>query len=264
MATFGITRSMNEVDITRGSIVRMLGQVDHIIIGDNSTDGTREILEELVAYGAPITLLEDRKLNFEQRDVMTNYAHQAREMGGEWGVFFDIDEVWTAERGRISDRLAELPAHILVAHASNVTHCCTSEDDPDEPDPITRMGWRSAEKLPLGKVACRLTDDLRVGHGNHSAVFGRLRHPAAVLDLIGSRHYPYRSPEQFVKRVKGAYPMLKASGLPRTHGQHMHEYGEHWEEFGEEGLRRWFQNGMFFENPAENPDLVYDPAPGCP
>jgi hypothetical protein len=257
----GITRSLNEADLIEYSIGRMLLQVDHIIIGDNSTDGTRETLDRMVAAGRPITLLDDEALNFEQRDVMTLYARMAKAMGGTWGVFFDIDEAWYADGGSIAQVLSGLPDHVLLAPARNVTHCATSEDDPGDPDPMSRMGWRNAEMLPLVKIACRLRDDLSVGHGNHSVHYDQEHRPAAVNDVLESRHFPYRTPEQFIKRVRHAWPMIRDSGLPETHGAHMWAYGRHLDEFGEEGLRRWFFNGMFFENPAGNPELVYDPLP---
>lgn len=262
MTTFGITRSKNEDDLIEWSLRRMLHHVDHIIIGDNSTDDTRPIIERLIAEGLAITLLDDEALSYQQCDVMTAYAHRARDMGAQWGVFFDIDEAWQCE-GRITDQLATLPEHVLIAPARNLTHCATDTDDPADPDPMHRMGWRSAQMLPLVKVACRLRDDLRIGHGNHSATYDREPRPAAVNDLIESRHFPYRSPEQFIKRVQGAWPPLRDSGLPETHGAHMRAYGQHLDEFGEEGLRRWFANGMFFENPAANPELVHDPLPLC-
>lgn len=259
----GITRSLNESDIIVGSILRMCAQVDHVIIGEGgSTDGTRELLDALIRDGHPITLLDDTALNFEQCSVMTAYAHMAREeMDAKWGVFFDVDEVWFADGGTIAQVLSGLPEHILIAPARNITHCCTDQDDPGELDPMARMGWRSTQMLPLVKVACRLRDDLSIGHGNHSAHYERERHPAERSGLLESFHFPYRSPEQLIKRVSHAYPMLKASGLPRNHGLHMHEMGEHWEEYGEEGLRRWFYNGMFFENPQDNPELTFDPLP---
>jgi hypothetical protein len=261
---FGITRSYNEADIIESSIRRMCAQVDHVIIGDNSDDGTGEILLELGAKGLPITVLWDDAPSVAQRDVMTAYGHLAREMGATWGVFFDIDEVWYASDTRIADALADLPDHILLAPARNLNHTASTADDPEDPDPIHRMGWRNAEMLPLVKVACRLRDDLAIGHGNHSASYAGERHPAAVNGLLESHHYPYRSPEQFIKRVKGAWPQLRDSGLPETHGAHMWAYGRHLDEFGEDGLRRWFENGMLAKDPASNPDLVYDPAPACP
>lgn len=259
----GITRSLNESDIIVGSILRMLVQVDHVIIGEGaSTDGTRELLDALVRDGYPITVLDDTAQNFEQREVMTAYAQLARsELGATWGVFFDIDEAWYADGGTIAQVLTGLPDHVMLAPARNLTHCATSEDDQDERDPMSRMGWRNAEMLPLVKIACRLRDDLSVGHGNHSVHYDQERHPAAVNDVLESRHFPYRTPEQFIKRVKHAWPMLRDSGLPETHGAHMRAYGQHLDEFGEEGLRRWFFSGMFFENPASNPELCFDPLP---
>jgi hypothetical protein len=259
---FGITRSLNESDIIRGSLLRMLTQVDHIYIGDGtSTDGTREEIERLIDDGLPITLFDDTALNFEQRDVMTNYAHMARGHGATFVVPFDIDEVWHADEGTIRERLLELPDTILTVTARLLTHCVTSADDPEDPDPLSSMRWRSVEMLPLPKIACRALPSLHIDHGNHGAWYDGVRDVPAVNGVLAARHFPYRSPGQFIKRVKHAWPMLRDSGLPETHGAHMWAYGRHYEEFGEEGLARWFMNGMYFEDPHSNPDLVCDPAP---
>lgn len=264
MITFGITRSLNEVDLIEWSIRRMLAQVDHIIIGDNSTDGTREILEKLVAE-LPITLLDDTKLNWEQRDVMTEYAYMARDMGAEWVCPFDIDEAWLpCDGGRIADRLPELPDAVLVVIAANLTHCATTEDDPNDPDPMHRMGWRNAERLPLGKIACRVRDGLRIGHGNHWAEYLGIRHPPSVQGVIESRHFPYRTADQFIKRVQGAWPMLRDSGLPKSHGAHMWGYGDLLDRAGPEGLREWFNTKFLFDDPANNPELAFDRLPPAP
>lgn len=260
MTVVAITRSFNEVDIIESSIRRMLTQVDHIIVGDNSTDGTREILETL-----PVTVFDDTEPNFRQREVLNGYAQLAREQhDAQWVVPFDIDEVWYADEGRIADRLRDLPDEVLLAPAMLLTHCVTTEDDPHEADPVHRMGWRDIEVLPLRKVACRARPDLFIDHGNHSARFHGVRYAPEVSGVLGARHYPYRSPDQFVKRVLGAYPQLQTSGLPRSHGAHMWGYGEHWERGGEDGLRDWFNTRMTFDRPDENPALVYDPLPPCP
>jgi glycosyltransferase involved in cell wall biosynthesis len=237
MATFGITRSLNEVDLLEYSIRRMVRQVDHVIIGDNSTDGGREVLEGLVAEGLPITLLEDTKLNWQQREVMTEYAFRAADMGADWVCPFDIDEAWLpCEGARISRSLATVPETILVAVAANLTHSATTEDDMTNPDPMSRMKWRSPERLPLGKVACRVLPGLEIGHGNHSATYKGVRHVPTVQGVIESRHFPYRTAEQFVKRVQHAWPMLRDSGLPQSHGAHMWGYGDLLDRAGPEGL----------------------------
>lgn len=261
MTTWGITRSKNEVDLIEWSLRRMLRQVDHVLIGDNSDDGSEVILRGLVKEGLPITLMYDDAPSWHQREVMTSYAHFARTHGAEWGVFFDIDEAWTGQTGNIAGTLAQLPDHILIAPARNLNHCATDADDPTDPDPMHRMGWRSREMLPLVKVAARLHEDLWIDHGNHAAHYYGEQFPASINGVLESRHYPYRSPEQFIKRVQGSWPELRESGLPEGHGAHMRAYGQHLDEFGPEGLARWFDNGMLLKSPSENPDLVFDPLP---
>lgn len=262
MATFGITRSYNEVDLIEWAIRRMLRQVDHIIIGDNSNDGSEEILRDLAReYPADITLLWDDAPSVAQRDVMMDYAGRAQAAGGEWGVFFDIDEAWLGQDGNIASTLRDAPDSILLAPARNLNHNTTDADDPADLDPMHRMGWRNAEMLPLYKMAARLRDDLWIGHGNHTAGFWNEPMPGAANGILEARHFPYRSPEQFIKRVQGAWPQLRDSGLPESHGAHMWAYGRHLDEFGPEGLARWFENGMRMRDPASNPDLVHDPLP---
>lgn len=255
-----ISRVRDEDDIIESSLRRMLGQVDHVIIGEGgSQDRTREIIDHVANETGRVTVYDDDALNYEQCDVMTEYARRAQLMGAKFAAFYDTDEVWFADGGSIRDVLLELPEHILIATARNLTHCATTEDDESDPDVLHRMGWREAEMLPLMKVACRLRDDLSVGHGNHSAHYGSERHAATVNGVLESRHFPYRTADQFVKRVKIAWPMLRDSGLPESHGAHMWAYGRHLDEFGEEGLRRWFENGHL--HTPGRPGMVHDPLP---
>lgn len=259
MTTFGIARSRNENDIIEWSIRRMLRQVDHVIVGDDSTDGSETILQRLVDEGLPLTVVWDDEPAYHQPDVVKRLMLQARDAGAVWAVPFDLDEAWTADVGRIADRLAQLPDSVLIATARNMNHVATARDDPADPDPMHRMGWRSREMLPLMKVAVRIRDDVRMAHGNHAAAFDDEPLPPAVNGVLESRHFPYRSPEQFTKRVLDNWPDLKASGLARSHGTHIWVYGEHYEQFGADGLRDWFYSGMFEREPEANGDLVFDP-----
>lgn len=261
----GITRCLNEADIIEASLRHMLTQVPHVIVGEgHSTDGTREIIESLITEGLAITLLDDTSLNWQQREVLTGYAHQAREQhGATWITPFDIDELWYADGMSISDALNDLPDHFDLARVSLLNHTRTTEDD-DHPNPFVQMRWRSAQVLPLPKVACRTRPDLHIDHGNHGAWFstmGRRQRPAWANGILEARHYPYRSPEQLIKRVTHAWPMLRDSGLPRSHGQHMWEYGELYDREGDDGLRRLFFAHMCKPNPSSDPELVLDPAP---
>lgn len=239
----------------------MLAQVDHVIVGDNSTDGTQDVLRDLVREGLPVTVLDDPLPNFRQSEVMNEYAQRAADRGASWVVPFDMDEAWYAVEGRIADRLAELPAAALLVPAANLTHGVTALDDVTEPDPMTRMEWRSTSQLPLPKVACRPLPTLEIAHGNHSASYRGIRFPLSAAGVLQARHFPYRSADQFVKRVEIAWPMLRDSGLQRSHGIHMWEYGELLDRDGPDGLRDWFQWGMTFHDPESDPNLVRDPLP---
>lgn len=259
MTTFGIARSRNEADIIEWSILRMLDQVDHVIIGDDSTDGGQHSLERLVAEGLPLTVVWDDEPAYHQPEVVKRLMLQARDMGAVWAVPFDLDEAWSADVGRVADRLAELPEHVLIATARNMNHTATILDDPIDPDPMHRMGWRSREMLPLMKVAVRIRGDVEMAHGNHSARFLQEPLPPAINGVLESRHFPYRTPEQFIKRVRDNWPDLKASGLSRGHGAHIWAYGEHLDQYGEDGLRAWFNDGMLHKDPEGDDSLVFDP-----
>jgi hypothetical protein len=256
-----IARSFNEIDIVESSVRRMAHHVDRVIVLDNSGDGSLEVLRELEA-DLPLEVFLDDEPNFRQREVVTRFAHYAREKyDASWVVPFDLDEIWLPSYGRIRDRLRELPDTILVAPARLLTHACTTEDDRSESDPFERMRWREVEMLPLPKVAARCREDLWIDHGSHSCHFEHEPHPAHVPGILEARHFPYRSAEQFVKRVRGAYPQLKRSGLPRSHGLHMWEYGETLERHGEDALVGHFNGAMCFDNPAERDHLTLDPVP---
>jgi hypothetical protein len=236
----------------------MRWQVDHIIVGlGPSTDGTTEIVEGL-ASELPLTLREDNARNFQQREVMTAYAHEAREMGAQWVVPFDVDEVWFSDAERIGDRLMGLPEYVLIAEADLLTHRVTGEDDPDDSDAFSRMQWRGITVAPLPKIAARARSDLAISHGNHGALFDGL---APTVRVLVAHHFPYRSVEQLVKRIEGCWPQLKASGLPRSHGQHMWELGELLDAEGPEGISERFERHFATANPADDPELVHDPLP---
>lgn len=260
--TVAVTRTKNEADIIASSIRRMCAQVDHVIVGDGSNeDDTLDILQALAAEGLPLTVLTDDEPTYAQAEQMTALAHRARlEHGADWVVPFDADEVWMASEGTISEQLADLPRRILIASAMLHDHIVTSED-PDEGSPFERMVWRRTEPLPLRKVAVRARPDLQLHMGQHSASFDGVRHAATVTDQLGVRHFPYRSVEQFTRKITVGGPPLVASGLPEAIGAHWRMYYEMWERGGDDAMRSWFERWVFETDPGANPHLALDPLP---
>lgn len=254
MAVFGIALVRDEADIIEHTVSHMLREVDHVMVLDNrSVDGTREILE-----GLGVEVIDDDNPAHYQSRKISWLACQAAARGAEWVVPFDADEAWISPHGRIADVLA--PLSDAIAPALIFNHRPTGAD-PDDPDPMTRMGWRSRDPLRLHKVACRTVLPVTIGEGNHVAHYPT---PSLVHDLLVVHHYPYRSDAQFVSKVRnGAAALAAAPDLPEGTGAHWRQYGRHLDENGPEALvADVFRPHFYTEDPSTDPTLIFDPCPG--
>jgi hypothetical protein len=135
--------------------------------------------------------------------------------------------------------------------------------DSNDPDPTLRIRWRTADKLELPKVACRWREDLVIDAGNHRALYD---HSGATIshDRFVVRHFPYRSPEQFVRKVRNGSEAYKLTDLDDTVGNHWRGYGAILDGHGEEALVTHVYSRWFYEqNPVRpnNRPLIEDPAP---
>lgn len=245
----------DEADVIEGTLRRMAREVDQLLVADNgSTDGTRDLLADL-ARELPLIVLEDRQVAYFQSDKMSRLAAIAGSMGADWVIPHDADERWYSPFGRIGDVLAE-HTEASIATARLYDHVATGAD-PAGP-PMDAMAWRRRQTGALPKVACRPSRPVRIHQGNHSADFGGTLDGQLVV-----RHFPYRSAEQFVRKVRnGAAAYAAATGLPETAGAHWREYGRILAERGpdvlaDEVFRRWF----WVHDPTIDPGLVCDPCP---
>lgn len=255
MATFGITMVRDEADVIEATVRQMASQVDHIIVSDNlSADGTREILDRL-AGDLPLTVLDDPEPGYFQSEKVTHLARVAAGEGADWVVAFDADEWWMSPFGRIADLLAEHPG--AVATAAVFDHVATAAD-PDEADPVKRIGWRRQEPCPLHKVACRPNLPVTITQGNHGAHYPTQE---PLEEQIVIRHFPNRSVEQLVRKVRNGAAAYAATDLPFEQGQHWREWGRLLEQGGEEAIGELFREWYWSADPASDPSLIFDPAP---
>lgn len=255
MTVFGVSMAKNNADIIRFSLEHMLTQVDHVIVLDaQSTDGARDILAEY-----PITLIDDPDPAYYQSKKTTSLANRARSMGADWIVPFDSDEIWYSPFGTIKEVLDDLKSQWLVATADLYDHVTSAEDDASEHNPVKRIGWRRSSKGALPKVACRWREDLVIEQGNHSAGY----HGGATRQngLLVVRHYPYRSTEQFIRKVRDGVAAYSTTNLPASSGAHWKDYGRLLDAYGEPALEEVYNTWFHLESPRTFEGVIFDPAP---
>ena len=261
---YGIALVKDESDIIAQSVGWMKSQVDEVVVMDNgSTDGTREILEDL-----EVTVLDDREVAYHQSEKMTMLAGMCQDNGATWVVPFDADEIHIGTSGRLADTLTALPADVLISEAPLFDHVPTGLDPLGAP-PVNRIRYRRASQAPLRKIALRPANGMTIHQGNHSATFAGNRHPKTVTNVAQVRHFPYRSVEQFVSKVRNGAAAYAASNLPESVGAHWRQYGQILEARGEEGIAEIFHTWFYREDPTvehvigdeRQAALVLDPCP---
>lgn len=258
MTTIAVTMVKNEEDIVGPIVEHMITQVDHVIVADNlSTDNTRAILSD---FGSAITILEDNDPAYEQSRKMSTLAQQALLLGAEWVVPFDADEYWYSPHfDTISECLSRL-TNYRIAHANLYNHLATAAD-PVSDNPLIKMGWRFREPGALPKVACRLAGDLVIHMGNHGAEYtdDTTIAPNTIKDQLIVRHFPYRSPEQFIQKVRQGAWALSQTDLAPNVGEHWRNYASLLETNGPDAIYEVFYTWFYSEDPAADANYIYDP-----
>jgi len=263
--TVAVTMVKDEADIIERVVRHMADEVSAVIVADNmSTDGTREILDRL-ADDIELHVVDDFEVGYHQSRKMTELGALARtHYGAEWIVPFDADEWWYSPFGTIREVLSGLAEQWLVMPATLYDHVATGEDSED-PDPIARLGWRRVHAGAMPKVACRWRDDLVIEMGNHSASYqgGATTYESQLV----VRHFPYRSVEQLVRKVRNGAAAYAATDLDAEFGAHWRQWGQILDQSGPEAIDELFHTWYWRQNPRAKLDihgeiqaaLIFDP-----
>jgi glycosyltransferase involved in cell wall biosynthesis len=268
MTVIGVAMVKDEADIIVATVCNMVRQVDQVIVADNgSTDGTWEILQQLEDKLGNLTVLEDLEPAYLQSKKMTGLACLAGGMGATWVVPFDADEWWYSNTGTIRDVLNQV-GDLSCVDAQLWDHVATGFDSPDV-EPVTGMEWRRAAPLPLPKVVCRYRPNLTIHQGNHGCDYDGIVPRSALL--LNVRHFPYRSVDQFIRKVRNGAAAYRAAGdrLPETAGAHWRQWGAILDGQGEDAVAQIFRTWYWRDNPTQpieiggelQPPLIHDPVP---
>lgn len=200
----------NEVDIISYTIEYHLANgVDLIIATDNhSTDGTRDILSSYQNQGK-LLLIDEQGNNHDQSVWVTKMARIAQSRySADWVIHSDADEFWMPCYESLKQVLGEVPenTHVVMPKRHNFLPPLDEELRKDQPF-YQRQFVRYFQSLnslgnPLpGKVIHRPCSNVRISDGNHAVFSGKKQLPSIAIDSIEILHFPYRSYEQFEKKI---------------------------------------------------------------
>jgi hypothetical protein len=246
----------DEEDILPHVLAHLALQVDRVYALDNrSVDGTRGVLRHWEQAGL-VVLLDDSEVGYWQSRKTTRLAERALADGHTWVVPVDADELWRAPDGRtLTDWLHGVPPDVQIVQAALFNHVPTGVDDTQDSNPLSRIGWRLAQPGALPKVAARLREGLTIHAGNHGADYGP-RVKALTAPGLQVRHFSWRDPEQYLRKIRNGVEAYRATDLPDQIGAHWRM----WDGQDDDAIRDYFWTWFFVMNPHDRDDLVYDPA----
>jgi hypothetical protein len=258
MTVAAVMMVRDEVDIIDATVAHLMNNVDVLYVADNrSVDGTRELLGDMAAlHHGRIVVTDDQEVGYWQSAKTTALARRAHADGHAWVVPCDADELWLAYDGRpVREYLAGVPFDVQVVLADLLYHVPTGLDNPEESNPVRRIGWRQPEPAGLPKVACRLRSSLTIMPGNHDAVYKATSRVNRQRGLL-IRHYTWRSEDQYVRKIRNGLEAYQATDLPSAIGEHWRM----WEGHSDDDIRAHYREWFHQDDPARE-GLVYDPMP---
>ena len=249
MSVAALMMVRDEADIIGHTLDWLNTQVDHIYLLDNrSVDGTRELAEQSGA-----TVIDDPEVGYWQSAKMSRLAYRAWEEGHQWVIPVDADEIWVSpSEWKLGPYLAGHGPDVLLVKGQILNFLPTGLDPKKEENPLRRITWRIETPGVLPKVAARTSPTLTIHAGNHHADYGA-RKPWAV-DGFQIRHYSWRTPEQYIRKIRNGLEAYAETNLPSGTGAHWRGFAGATDEELEAHFREWF----WVEDPTARSDLVQD------
>lgn len=217
----------DEEEIIKSNIEHHLNNgVDKFIITDNnSNDLTKEIIED---YKEVEILIKEKEVGYYQNKWVTRMAHLACDFNPDWVIHLDADEFWTG-----LEHLKNVPNKIeVVLTGDNLESTHSSGFNVKEYIPLEGCKYgefnkdnyeyfiTSQHRHHKGcKIAHRPSNKIQIWQGNHGA--SNFDGEKGYSNQIKIDHYPIRSFEHFLIKVRNGGIAYEKSDLPM-------EFGIHW------------------------------------
>lgn len=200
----------NEADIIEAFVRHTAAWVDrHLIFDHQSTDGTREILAELVREGLAVDLfggqattnLQQQRSNFLTRLAVAEYA-------ADWVFPLDADEILVASDRPTLERVLESgpPNQPLALGLHNFLPA--QGDDKTIRNPILRLRYRQRHADGTCKIvvprALGIRPEVSAGKGSHTLFEDERAIEARRTNDVWLAHFALRDPVQQMLRIATA------------------------------------------------------------
>ena len=217
MSLIAVTRTGNEADLIEAFVQHHAAICDWLlIIEDNSTDGTLQILERMIADGFPIRLYHASEISWTSDDFATRLMHiAATDYDAEWIAPLDVDEFlefpkdWSPRDRLRQNEVVQLKWSNFAWDRSFET---SAERNPVKRQTLRMGPRRDSSKVFVPGAMVRADPSCRLTVGNHgfatSVAGGSIRN----VDGLALCHYPIRSVAQFAAKVARMH--LRYTSLP--------------------------------------------------
>jgi hypothetical protein len=177
-----------------------------------STDGTKEFLLDFQSKNKNVIIVDNNEEGFYQDSIMNKLCVVAREkLEATFILPCDSDELWHSvdPTKTLADIINSTPYDIIKPHYWDMV--ATGK----VVNPITDIVMRKPNPNIVRKVCFRWVDGFKLGIGNHNVSRhpGRL-HPEPLPIFI--RHYPYRSFEQYRRKIRNGKIVLDKANFPTS------------------------------------------------
>lgn len=202
---YSVTMVKNEVDIIETFIRYNLSFIDGMVILDNgSSDGTIEIILQLIKEGLPIHLTFNNNPAYNQSELTTELFYDTlKKFNPEYIIPLDVDEFITTNSDRnIRDIIQNDLQKDAINYISWVTFVPTENDNESEINILKRLKHRrqiqhNYDKKIIIPTSITKNCDVKIKQGNHDlyevADFIFKKNTLKSIDLA---HFPIRSIEQ--------------------------------------------------------------------
>lgn len=206
MTLVSVTRTGNESDIIEPFVRHHAAIFDRLlIIDDDSTDGTADILRKLQREGLPLHIFKASEVDWDQRSFVTRLMHIAfDEHGATWVAPLDVDEFIELPEGSTLPELLPKASKLLVQlRWSNFVWQRKLAGRLG--NPVTQLRLRmpprtDSHKALVPREAIDGDPTAYVLAGNHGVVSHGDYVNLVHIPAIALCHYPIRSIDQFVSK----------------------------------------------------------------